>query len=331
MFEFAWPWIFVILPLPYLVWLLLPSAPQDNTALNVTFIKELENISGQTAHSTNISWKKVLPYLIVWGLLVCASARPQWIGDSLPIQPTGRDLLIAVDTSGSMQEDDITWQGKNVDRLTLIQKLFKPFIENRFGDRIGLILFGSNAYLHAPLTFDRKTVSTWLDESMIGIAGTQTAIGDAIALGVKRLYNQEEKSRVLVLITDGSNNSGNKTPEEATALAAEAKVKIYTIGIGSDKMLNYGFSRIPASADLDEPALIEIAQKTGGKYFRARTEADLVNISKELDKLEPVNQQMDQTRYIQEYYIWPLSFATLLSILLVCYKLFPQIIRWRPL
>lgn len=330
MFEFAWPWLFLILPLPLLFRWLLPPVKQDSTALNITFIEELESISGQSSYSTTATWQKTLPFIIIWCLLVFAAARPQWIGDLLPVQPTGRDLLLAVDTSGSMEAEDMTWQGDNVDRLVLIKKLFGPFIENRVGDRVGLILFGSNAYLQSPLTFDRKTVKTWLDESMIGIAGTQTAIGDAIVLSVKRLYNQEEKARVLVLITDGSNNVGRMTPEQATQLAKQAKVKIYTIGIGSDKMIRYGFSYYPASADLDEDALKEIAKSTGGQYFRARTEADLTKISKILDQLEPVNQQLDQARYIQEYYYWPLIIAILLSLLLVINRLFPNLRNWRP-
>lgn len=331
MFDFAWPWLFLILPLPFLLRWLLPAAKQDTAALNITFLEELESISGQKAYATNRNWLQAIPLIVIWLLLVTATARPQLLGDLLPVQPTGRDLLLAVDTSGSMEQNDMPWQGQDVDRLTLIKKLFGPFIENRTGDRVGLILFGSNAYLQSPLTFDRKTVKTWLDESMIGIAGTQTAIGDAIALGVKRLYNQEEKARVLVLITDGSNNAGNMTPEQATQLASQAKVKIYTVGIGSDKMIRYGFSRYLASADLDEETLKEIANKTGGLYFRARSEADLASISQTLNRLEPVNQQQAEARYIQEYYCWPLAGAIFLSLLLVIFRLFPSLRNWRPL
>lgn len=331
MFDFAWPWLFTALPLPLLLRWILPAAKQDTTALNITFLEELASLSGQHSYTNQASWHKTLPFIIIWCLLVIAAARPQWIGDTLPIKPTGRDLLVAVDTSGSMQENDMQWQGKDVDRLTLIKKLFGPFIANRTGDRVGLILFGSNAYLQSPLTFDRKTVKTWLDESMISIAGSQTAIGAAIALGVKRLYNQSENSRVLVLLTDGSNNAGDISPEEATKLAAQAKVKVYTIGIGSDKMIRYGFSSLPASADLDENALKQIAEQTGGQYFRARSEADLLKISATLDKLEPVNQATDQTRYIQEYYVWPLFIAILLSMLIAISKLYPQLRNWRPL
>lgn len=331
MFEFAWPWLFLILPLPLLLRWLLPAAKQDTAALHITFLEELESISGQKAYATNRNWLKAIPLIAIWLLLVTAAARPQLLGDLLPVQPTGRDVLLAVDTSGSMEQNDMPWQGQDVDRLTLIKKLFGPFIENRTGDRVGLILFGSNAYLQSPLTFDRKTVKTWLDESMIGIAGTQTAIGDAIALGVKRLYNQEEKARVLVLITDGSNNAGNMTPEQATQLAMRAKVKIYTVGIGSDKMIRYGFSRYLASADLDEDTLKEIANKTGGLYFRARSEADLASISQTLNRLEPVNQQQAAARYIEEYYHWPLAGAIFLSLLLVIIRLFPSLRNWRPL
>lgn len=329
MLNFAWPWLFAILPLPLLIRWLLPVAKQDTTALNITFLKELATLSGQATQTKCISWKTLLPYIIIWILLVTAATRPQLLGDTLPTQPNGRDLLIAVDTSGSMKENDMPWKGKKVDRLTLIKKLFSPFIENRNGDRIGLILFGTHAYLQSPLTFDRKTVKTWLDEAMIGIAGTQTAIGDAIALGTKMLYKQAENSRVLIIITDGSNNAGNIQPLSATKLAAQAKVKIYTIGIGSDKMISYGFTNYSASADLDEDTLKQIAQETGGQYFRARSQTDLAKISETLNKLEPVKQPLDQTRYIQEYYCFPLALAMLLSSLLIILKYYPSLRNWR--
>lgn len=323
MFEFAWPWLFLILPLPLLLRYLLPAAKQDTTALNISFLKDLETISGQSAHIKTSTWRAFLLPFIIWCLLVTAAARPQFIGDLLPIEPTGRDLLLAVDTSGSMEANDMDLNGKSTDRLELLKALFGPFIESRIGDRIGLILFGSDAYLQAPLTFDRKTVKTWLDESMIGIAGTQTAIGDAIALGVKQLYKKDEKSRVLVLITDGSNNSGRKTPEQALELAKQAKVKIYTIGIGSDKLINSGFMRVPASYDLNEDILKQIAQETGGQYFRARSGKDLIKISDALNKLEPIDQKTDQIRSIDEYYYWPLLIAMLLSSLLLINRLYP--------
>lgn len=331
MFDFAWPWLFILLPLPWLLRWLLPAAKQDTTALNVTFLEELAAISGQTTYASRTSWPTLFPWIFIWFSLVIAAARPQWVGDTLPSQPTGRDLLMAVDTSGSMQESDMTWQGRLVDRLSLIKKLFGPFIESRHGDRVGLILFGSNAYLQSPLTFDRKTVKTWLDEAMIGIAGTQTAIGDAIALGTKRLYGQAENSRVLIIITDGSNNAGNIQPSAATKLAVQAKVKIYTIGIGSDKMIRYGFTNYSASADLDEDSLRQIAKETGGQYFRARSEADLAKISAILNKLEPVKQPLEQTRYIQEYYSYPLAVALLLTMFLIIFKLYPPLRNWRPL
>lgn len=330
MFDFAWPGIFFLLPLPLLLRWLLPAAKRDTTALNVTFLSELEAISGKTAYSTNFPKHKMIVPFIIWCALLLSAARPQWIGEPLPVEPTGRDLLMAVDTSGSMHATDMTINNKPIDRLELIKTLFGPFIENRIGDRVGLIFFGTKAYLQSPLTFDRKTVRTWLDESFIGIAGEQTAIGDGIALGVKQLYNQDEKSRVLVLFTDGSNNTGKTTPEEAMQLAKEAKVKVYTIGIGSDKLIRDVFSVYRASDDLDEEILKKIAQETGGKYFRARSEDDLAKISKALDQLEPVKQDANETRFIKEYYPWPLSLAVLLCILLVINHLFPNIKNWRP-
>jgi len=229
----------------------------------------------------------------LWLLLLLAAARPEWVGEPLPIATSGRDLMLAVDVSGSMDYTDMQWQGQEVSRLDLVKGLVGEFISGRQGDRLGLILFGSNAYLQAPLTFDRQTVRTWLDEALIGIAGKNTAIGDAIGLAVKRLRERPAQSRVLVLVTDGANTAGQIEPLTAARLAAEEGVKIYTIGIGADPKASgiAGLLGMNPGLDLDEPQLTEIAGITGGRYFRARDAGELAEISQALDQLEPVAQQ----------------------------------------
>jgi Ca-activated chloride channel family protein len=204
--------------------------------------------------------------------------------------------------------------------------LLGDFLESREGDRVGLILFGSQAYVQAPLTFDRHTVRVWLDEARIGIAGKNTAIGDAIGLALKRLRQRPAQSRVLILVTDGANNGGEIAPITAARLAAKEGVKIYPIGIGADPEQSgtLGFLGINPSLDLDEPSLNAIAEATGGRYFRARDGKELQAIKETLDQLEPVTQQPTQARPAQTLYQWPLAMALLMSILLVIRELWPD-------
>jgi len=249
-------------------------------------------------------------------LLVLAVSRPQWLGEPIEQTVSGRDLMMAVDLSGSMEEQDFVINKRSVDRLTAAKGVASDFINRRAGDRVGLILFGSQAYLQTPLTFDRKTVMTLLNESVIGLAGDNTAIGDAIGLGVKRLKNQQVNSRVLILLTDGANTAGEVAPLKAAELAAEHQLKIYTIGIGADEMVVrsfFGSHKVNPSQDLDEATLTAISDKTGGVYFRARNTDELDKIYRLLDQLEPVEKDKQYFRPRAELYYWPLSVALMLS------------------
>ncbi|MBC3957920.1 vWA domain-containing protein [Pseudomonas triticifolii] len=326
MFEFVWPWAFALLPLPWLMRLVLPMADSGEAALKVSFLSELEGLSGRRARANLPAWRQRSPFLLIWLLLLIATARPQWLGEPLPVAASGRDLLVAVDVSGSMDYPDMQWQSDEVSRLVLVQHLLGDFLEDRQGDRVGLILFGSQAFVQAPLTFDRRTVRVWLDEAKIGIAGKNTAIGDAIGLALKRLRLRPTNSRVLVLVTDGANNGGQIDPITAARLAADEGVRIYTIGIGSDpdKSGIQGLLGLNPSLDLDEPTLKDIASLSGGQYFRARDGEQLEKIRATLDSLEPVAQQPTQARPAQVLYQWPLSIALLVSVLLVVRSLWPN-------
>lgn len=328
MFEFAWLWVFLLAPLPWLLRLLLPPADSGDAALRVGFLDELQALSGRRARAALPSWRQQAPLALLWFLLLCAAARPQWVGEPLPLPASGRDLLLAVDVSGSMDYADMQWDDEPISRLELVKRLLGDFIEGRRGDRVGLILFGSQAYLQAPLTFDRHTVRTWLDEAMIGIAGKNTAIGDAIGLAVKRLRQRPAQSRVLVLITDGANNGGEIDPMVAAQLAADEGVRIYTIGIGADPQQSGAFGSFGFSAlDLDETSLRAISDTTGGEYFRARNQAELQQIELTLDRLEPVAQQPTLARPAQALYAWPLALALLGSLLLVGQVLWPDLLQ----
>ncbi|AZF32018.1 BatA protein [Pseudomonas sp. R4-35-07] len=326
MFEFAWPWILTLLPLPWLMRLVLPAADSGEPALKVSYLNDLERLARRRARVNLPGWRQQAPFVVLWLLLLTAAARPEWLGEPLPIAASGRDLLVAVDVSGSMDFPDMHWQDEDVSRLALVQHLLGDFLEGREGDRVGLILFGSQAYLQAPLTFDRRTVRTWLDEARIGIAGKNTAIGDAIGLALKRLRQRPAQSRVLILVTDGANNAGQIDPLTAARLAAEEGVKIYPIGIGADpeQTGSLGILGVNPSLDLDEPALKALAEATGGQYFRARDGNELEQIKTTLDTLEPVEQQPTQARPAHALYSGPLALALLLSLLLVVHERWPN-------
>jgi Ca-activated chloride channel family protein len=249
-------------------------------------------------------------------LLLAAAARPQWLGEPIEQTVSGRDLLMAVDLSGSMEIEDFVVGGRAVDRLTATKAVAGQFIERRTGDRIGLVLFGERAYLQAPLTFDRKTVRSLLDESVIGLAGDKTAIGDAIGLAVKRLRQNPEHQRVLILLSDGANTAGAVSPLQATELAQREHLKIYTIGVGADRMMVsglFGMREVNPSQDLDEETMRAIAERTGGRYFRARDTEELATIYTVLDQLEPVEKERLYYRPYSELFPWPLTAALLLA------------------
>jgi Ca-activated chloride channel family protein len=316
MFEFAWPYVFALLPLPLIVRLLWPAKQQQQSAalLVPSFIK---GSTGQQQAATS-SRLKLIFATIIWILLITAAARPQWLGEPVSIPNEGRDLMIAVDLSGSMKMEDMEINGRLVDRLVMTKSVLTDFIKRRVGDRLGLILFADTAYLQAPLTFDRETVATLLDETVIGLVGEKTAIGDAIGLAVKRFDDREDSNRVLVLMTDGQNTAGRISPEEANELAKNFNVKIYTIGLGADeKVINsfFGQRRVNPSADLDEALLTRIAESTGGEYFRARDPQSLENIYKILDQLEPVAGEGQKLRPLTALFYVPLIIALGLSAL----------------
>ncbi|MCF6189024.1 MAG: VWA domain-containing protein [Cocleimonas sp.] len=312
--EFAFIWAFLLLPLPIIVRFLFPSVPVSGTAaLRVPFFKSLH--TGLKSRKKSRSLTCLFLALIAWMLLVTAAARPQFVGDTVKQSITGRSLMMAVDISGSMQADDMVINNRSVTRLTAVKAVATDFIRKRKGDRIGLILFGSQAYLQAPLTFDRKTVNILLGESALGLAGRETAIGDAIGLAVKRLRKEDEKNRVLILLTDGANTAGNVDPLKAADLAAQEKVKIYAIGVGADERIiqtPFGRQRV-GGTDLDEPTLEAIAQKTNGRYFRARDVEGLLKIYSVLDEIEPISKDELSYRPVKELYYYPLALALFFS------------------
>ncbi|MDX1319228.1 MAG: VWA domain-containing protein [Oceanospirillum sp.] len=316
--HFVWPWIFLMLPLPWLVYRFMPPAAPRHYRLRVAWLSPNQSVKSGTLRNQ----RKTLRLLVgswLWLLLLVAAAHPQWIGEPQPLPNKGRDLMLAVDISGSMQMDDMVLNKQRIDRLSAVKEIVSDFVLRREGDRLGLIVFGTQAYLHVPMSHDRKTVSAQLSEIELRMAGDQTAIGDAIGLGVKRLKEQPEDGRILILLTDGANTAGAIDPIQAAQLAAGQKLKIYTIGIGADELeveSLFGLTRrINPSQDLDEITLRNIAGATGGSYFRARSTEELEAIYRELDRLEPIEQEAQVFRPRHSLMHWPLLllFASLIT------------------
>jgi len=318
MWSLAWPWALLALPLPLLVRRLLPEARGLSEAgLRVPNLRGFETLKDRSDAEQFMNWRAWVAVL-AWCLLVLAAARPERIGDELDVPVAGRNLMLAVDLSGSMDQKDFELAGRRVDRLTATKAVASDFITRREGDRIGLILFGERAYLQVPLTLDRDTVKILLLEAEIGLAGEKTAIGDAITLAVRRVHEQKEDSgdQVLVLLTDGANTAGEVQPLKAAELAQQVGLRIYTIGIGAESLnvssLVGGRRNINPSADLDEETLTQIAQLTGGRYFRATDTASLQDIYSLVDELEPVEEPESGFRPVKSYYYWPLGSAFVL-------------------
>lgn len=313
MMHIAWPWMALLLPLPWLLFRWRRPAQSGGVAVYLPFVAELGTTSA--ARASGSLGLRVL-FALIWILLVAAAVRPQWLGDPLPVPTTGRRLMLAVDVSGSMQTRDMA---NDATRLEVVQSVAGRFIDGRGGDQVGLILFGTQPYLQAPLSPDLATVHRFLDDAAVGIAGQATAVGDAIGLALKRLRAepqnvQQDAARrtVLILLTDGRSNAGAMPPLDAGKLAAQAGLRIYTIGVGATG--EEGFFGSMGNSDLDESTLQSIAQTTGARYFRAADANALRDVYGEIDTLEPTAGHRQWWRPADERFRWPLGLALILSV-----------------
>lgn len=307
--HWAWPLAVLAWPLPFVLMWFLPSYKSRGARALL--------VDKPTAWASNLSSSPVtrgqqILLFLAWSALVLAVARPQTFADAIDLPDSGRDLMMAVDISGSMREQDLFLNNRPVTRMAVVKAVAEDFIERRTGDRLGLILFGSQAYVQTPLTEDHETVRYFLRDAAIGLAGRSTAIGDAIGLSVKRLREREAETRVLILLTDGDNTAG-VMPMEAARLAAENRVRIHTIGIGGGRAsrLRFGLQQ----QELDETTLRAVAEVTGGQFFRARDTAELEAIYADIDALEPTEEITEGFRPRTERFAWPLAAALILSLL----------------
>lgn len=321
MSEFAWPWVALVLPLPWLLRLALRAAGIGQ-AMRLPY----PGLQLATTQMRLPQRGRMMLFALAWICLVLAAMRPQWIGPPQAQQHSGRAMMLAVDLSGSMRTDDMKLAGRPVSRFGAVEAIAGDFISRRSGDELGLVLFGSNAFLVTPLTYDLDAVRAQLEGARVGLAGTETAIGDAIAVATKRLAALPEQARVLILLTDGVNNAGSITPVEAARAAKAAGVRVYTIGIGATQMTVpdfFGSRVINPSADLDEDMLRSIADGTGGRYFRATDTRALADAYRTIDALEPMPQQGPSLRPRHERFRGPLLAALLLGVLAVLPRLLP--------
>jgi len=314
MLNLAWPWALVLVLLPLILKWRKPGA-QSVDAPVLPVGHWLSDLPGASRRGNAVPlWQQLLLFLM-WTLLVVALARPQHVGEQVQMPVSGRDLMLVVDISPSMDEQDMVLQGRSINRLQAVKRVLDDFISRRQGDRLGLILFGTEPYVQAPLTFDLETVRTLMREAGLGMAGRATAIGDAVGLATKRLRNRPQDQRVVVLLTDGANTAGEITPDKATEIAAAASIRLYTIGIGAESMVQRGLlgsRRVNPSRDLDENLLTRMAQQTGGEYFRARSLPELELIYESIDQLEPIELEGKFYRPVTELYVWPAGLAVIL-------------------
>ena len=317
MFELATPWALVVIPLPLIIWYLLPRATVKlPIALKIPFFDALVGKLEQERRSISAQSLLLIPALI-WLLLVFALAGPRWVGEPRPVAREGYNIMMALDLSGSMEIPDMLLHGRPASRLAVVKRAAEQFVQDRTGDRIGLILFGTRAYLQTPITYDRHSVLMRIEDATAGLAGKTTSIGDAVGLAVKRLEDVPDTGRVIILLTDGANNSGVLAPLKAAELAEEDGIKIYTIGLGSEadpRALSTDFLMPNASADLDEETLKKMAEMTGGQYFRATDTETLHAIYKTINQLEATTQEQSTIRPQKEYYSWFVGLALLLCL-----------------
>ena len=329
MFVLAFPWALLLLALPFLLWLGMPPAQaQVSAVLKVPFFHAMQTVVQQdktmVAKRRNFVW-----LMLAWALLVVALAGPKWVGEPRPLVRDSYNIMLALDISPSMSVNDMSDHGRHVTRLFAVKRAAKQFVEKRVGDKIGLILFGEQAYLLTPLTYDRRNVAQRIDDASVGLAGKSTSIGDALGLAIKRLQQVPAEGRMIVLLTDGVSNSGVLSPLKAADLARSENIQINTIGLHTmvdPRSFDGLFLSMSGAADLDEDTLKEVANVTGGHYFRATDQASLEKIYAYIDQMTRVEQDLADIRPQYDYYPWFLASGLLI---LCCLFLGRAGLGWR--
>jgi len=311
MIEFAWPWAFLALPLPLLAWWLLPPFREQRASVQIPFFAKVAQATGQTPQKGAVVVRRLALQMIaaalVWVLIIVALAQPQRVGEPIRHDISARDMMLALDISGSMDQMDFETADKTmIQRLAGVKQVVDAFIARRKGDRIGLILFGTKAYIQCPFTQDLATIKALLDQTEVGMAGQQTAIGDAIGLAIKAFEASKAEQKMLILLTDGNDTASRVPPAHAAQIAREHRLVIYTIGVGDPTAS--GENRV------DFETLRAVAATTGGRFFKAENGAELERIYADIDRLAPVKLQTQTWRPKLPLYQWPLGAAVLLGL-----------------
>jgi len=322
MLTFAHPWLFLLVPLPWLIRRLLPAHHERKTAVRVPFLQRLSRLTGlQPENVATVARRALSQWLVLgfaWLLVVAAIARPQWLEEPIVKELPMRDLLVAVDLSGSMEAQDFTDpEGHTVDRLTAVKQVLDAFFARRDGDRVGLILFGSAAFVQVPFTDDLEVVRELLDEAQIRMLGPRTMLGDAMGLAINLFERSEVDERVLIVLTDGNDTGSLVPPDRAAEIARDNGVVVHTIAIGDPAAVG--------EQALDEQTLENIANTTGGGYFHANNREELEAIYQYLDEINPRQVETQSFRPLTDLYHWPLA----ASVLLTLFYIMILEIRWR--
>jgi Ca-activated chloride channel family protein len=310
--EFAYPWALLALPLPLLVRWLLPAQRERVTALRVPFFTRITEAAGSEARAGAVvmrkRWLQTLTAILVWLLLVAALAKPEWVGEPIVRTEAARDIILALDLSASMDYRDFPGEdGNDVSRFSAVQRVVDQFIAARESDRIGLIVFGTKAYVQLPFTRDLDTARALVELMEVGMAGPKTALGDSIGLAINSFESSEVDDRLLILLTDGNDSASKMTPINAADIAQLNGVEIYTIGIGDTQAS--GEDRV------DFETLAEIARRTGGEFFNAEGETALDAIYRRIDQSAVADIRTQSWRPRDSLVHWPAGIAVILVLL----------------
>ena len=328
MISFAYPEAIWVILLPLVAYAILPVASKMyGDALRVPFLKDIlkikENVRMRNRfrlQNRSISWFKMLILMFAWMFMTAALCRPQWAGEPQRVKHEGRDILLVVDISNSMSERDFLYRNNYYSRIDAVKSVVSHFADERTDDRIGLVLFGTRAYMQVPLTYDKKSLKEVLQTATAGMAGNSTSIGDAVAVALKNLAEVDngKDNKIIILLTDGENNDGRMSFPQAIKLAQQEKVKVYTIGAGSDTQPFFGgLFAIPANSGLDERSLQQLAQATEGTYFRAKDVDSLIKIYDEINKMEAQEQQGRFVQEVKDLFYYPAAVAGMLFLCLL--------------
>ena len=312
MLEFAYPWAFLLLPLPFLVWKFMPPHRERVSALRVPFFDLFVEAMGLEARAGAVVMRRRLIQMVagimVWSAIVTGLAKPEWVGDPIERTEAARDIMLAIDLSGSMDYRDFPGENEQtVSRFQAVQQVVAQFVADRESDRIGLIVFGDRAYLQLPFTRDLRTADGLVQLMEVGMAGPRTALGDAIGLSIHAFESSEVDDRVLILLTDGNDTASKMTPINASDIAKLNGIEIHTIGIGN--------SEATGEDKVDFATLEAIADRTGGRFFNAEDQAALTEVYREIDEATTADVRTQSWRPRSVLVFWPAGIAVAVVVL----------------